>query len=268
MNPVPERAALDDAGLRERITGEGRLWSGLRVVDSTGSTNADVAQAARSGDSEGLVVVAEEQTGGRGRLTRRWVSPPRSAVLVSVLLRPDDVPAHRWTWLPLLTGLAVDETVSACGASGGVKWPNDVLVDGRKLCGILLERVESPAGPAAVIGVGLNVDVTAAERPVETATSLLLEGADVLDRGEVLAMLLERFERRYLRWRAASGDPGELRQEYRSRCLTLGARVRIEVPGGEPVHGTADDVDEHGRLVVDGRAYGAGDVTHVRASTL
>lgn len=193
--------------------------------------------------------------------------PPMSGIAVSALIRPQ-VPLARWSWLPLVAGLAVADTVGEAGvAGGGIKWPNDVLVDGRKISGILLERVEPPAGSdlpaAAVIGMGVNVSLTADERPVETATSLLLEGAQELDRSVLVTRLLTHLDR----WLAAWEDDERfdaLRDAFVSRCVTVGQYVRVTLPDGNRVEGTAETVDEFGRLVVDGRAFSAGDITHVR----
>ncbi len=259
----PGRGPLDAEALRRGLLVEGGLWTALEVSASTGSTNADAVAAAVGGAPEGLVVTTDHQVAGRGRLDRRWEAPPRSGLVVSVVLRPD-VPVARWTWLPLLAGLAVDLTVRDCGVASGLKWPNDVLVDGRKICGILLERAEGAPRAAAVMGIGLNVSLTADELPVPTATSLLLEGGDPLDRGRVLTLLLGHLERLYRRWSAAQGDPESLRPLYLERCVTLGATVRVDLPDGSVLEGTADDVDAWGRLVVDGRAVAAGDVVHAR----
>lgn len=270
MDPDPnppspvDRPPLDVDALRDAILVDGGLWTAVEALESTTSTNADVVAAVARGAAEGLVVTAEHQTSGRGRLDRRWEVPPRSGLVVSVLLRPDHVPLPRWTWLPLLTGLAVDMTVRDCGVASGLKWPNDVLVDDRKLCGILLERAEGPAGAAAVVGIGLNVALGADELPVPTATSMRLEGATTLDRGVVLQVLLGHLERLYTRWAGSGGDPAPLRADYLERCVTVGSAVRVELPDGSTLRGVADDVDPLGRLVVAGRALSAGDVTHVR----
>ena len=119
------------------------------------------------------MVVAEHQTAGRGRLDRSWETPPRAALTFSVLLRPSVGP-EQWPWLPLLTGYAVGTALRDAGFDAGVKWPNDVLIGDLKVAGILVERVDTPTGPAAVLGVGLNVSTTAEELPVPTATSLAL----------------------------------------------------------------------------------------------
>jgi len=260
-----DRPPLDQAALRSALAGPGRFWTDVVVTPETGSTNADVAAAARAGAAQGLVHTTDVQTAGRGRLDRSWSSPAGSGVIVSVLLRPDDVPAARWVWLPLLVGLAVDATVDECGVASGLKWPNDVLVDGRKLAGILLERVETPIGPAAVVGVGLNVTLRRDELPVDTATSLALEGATETDRTIVLRSLLRNLEALYRAWSATGGDPaGGIRDSYVRRCVTIGSRVRVMLPRDEVLEGDATGIDDLGRLLVDGRAISAGDVTHVR----
>lgn len=239
----------------------------MEVLAESPSTNAELADRARAGAAEGLVLVAEHQTAGRGRLGRGWETPARSALTFSVLLRPR-VPAGRWPWLPLLTGRAVADTLRDAGAAAGLKWPNDVLVEGRKLCGILLERVETPTGAAAVLGIGLNTTLTTAELP-ETGTSLWLETGEEPDRTVLLTGLLTRLLSEYDAWQAAPDD-GALRRQYVDRCVTLGLEVRVERPGTEPLSGRAVDIDTEGRLVVataEGRsAIGAGDVVHVRPS--
>jgi BirA family biotin operon repressor/biotin-[acetyl-CoA-carboxylase] ligase len=149
-----------------------------------------------------------------------------------------------------------------------LKWPNDVLVGDRKLAGILAEQ----AADVIVVGTGINVSTTRAELPVETATSLALEGVAGASRPELLVAVLAEIQRRYLAWAGGDspGDPdaGGLRGEYRRRSATLGRRVRVEFPGGHTVSGTALDVDTDGRLVISGAnrplAVSAGDVVHLR----
>jgi BirA family biotin operon repressor/biotin-[acetyl-CoA-carboxylase] ligase len=263
-----ERPPLDAAALRAALTGPDRFWTDIVVTPETGSTNVDVAAAARAGAPEGTVHTTDLQTAGRGRLDRAWESPVGSGVIVSVLLRPDSVPAARWVWLPLLVGLAVDATVHECGVESGLKWPNDVLVDGRKIAGILLERVDTPLGSAAIVGVGLNVSLRRDELPVDTATSLALEGATETDRTIVLRGFLRNLEALYRAWAAAGGDPGSgIRDSYVRRCVTLGTRVRVSLPNGGSMEGQATGIDELGRLLVDGNAISAGDITHVRPAS-
>jgi BirA family biotin operon repressor/biotin-[acetyl-CoA-carboxylase] ligase len=242
------------------------LWTSVEVRPTTSSTNADIAAAARDGAAEGLVVIAEEQHAGRGRLGRVWQAPPRSSVLMSMLLRPE-LPVQSLPLIPLLTGVSVVESVRAVGElAPGLKWPNDVLVGGRKLGGILVERLDD----AVVVGIGINVSVRADERPVETATSLSIEGG-ATDREPLVKELLRSFSRRYRAFLAARGAPDAVMPSYRAVCETIGADVRVELPGGRTVTGRAIDVDDSGQLVVEDSAgvtasWSAGDVTHVRSA--
>ena len=264
------RRPLDEAALRAALTGGRALWSAVRVVAETGSTNADALAAARDGAAEGLVIAAEAQAAGRGRLGRGWQSLPGGSLTFSVLLRTAAVPAGARGWVPLLTGVAVARAVRrATGVQARLKWPNDVLAGAGKLAGILAEQ----AGDAIVVGVGLNVLGTAAQLPVATATSLELLGAGEADRTELLAEILTEIECWYLPWRdtpAGDADASGLRQEYLRLSATVGARVRVLLPGGPDLVGLAVAVDETGRLLVrpDGQAdpvpVSAGDVIHVR----
>ena len=264
------RRPLDEAALRAALTGGRALWSAVRVVAETGSTNADALAAARDGAAEGLVIAAEAQAAGRGRLGRGWQSLPGGSLTFSILLRPAAVPAGARGWVPLLTGVAVARAVRrATGVQARLKWPNDVLAGAGKLAGILAEQ----AGDAIVVGVGLNVLGTAAQLPVATATSLELLGAGEADRTELLAEILTEIERWYLPWRdtpAGDADASGLRQEYLRLSATVGARVRVLLPGAPDLVGVAVAVDETGRLLVrpDGQAdpvpVSAGDVIHVR----
>jgi BirA family biotin operon repressor/biotin-[acetyl-CoA-carboxylase] ligase len=241
----------------------------VEVVDEAGSTNALVAERARSGAPEGLVVVAEHQTEGRGRLDRTWQTPPRSALTFSVLLRPT-APLQTWPWLPLLTGYGVEKALTARGFEASVKWPNDVLLDGRKVAGILVERIESTAGPAAVVGVGLNVGMSAEELPVPEAISLAVARPGAApDRTDLLVDLLASLWESYVAWQEG-GDLArmQLAASYVAACSTIGHEVRVDLPSGEVLTGAATGIDPSGRLLVEhpgGRtAVSAGDVVHVR----
>jgi BirA family biotin operon repressor/biotin-[acetyl-CoA-carboxylase] ligase len=206
-----------------------------------------VAARARAGEPAGLCVVAEEQTTGRGRLDRAWVSPPRAGLTFSVLLRPVTT---QLGWLPLLGGLAVVKALrERAEVDAALKWPNDVLVGERKVAGLLAEAVDG----AVVLGVGLNVTTHADELPHAAATSLLIEGARTTDRDTLLRAVL----------RALSVTDAD-RPAYREACTTIGRQVQVHVPGGDVVEGLAEGVDEEGRLVVDGTPYAAGDVVHLR----
>ncbi len=266
-----DRPPLDEARLRSllHVGASDSWWRQLHVVDTTASTNADLLVAATDGAPEASVLVAEHQRAGRGRLGRGWDAPARSALTLSVLVRPD-VNAARWPWLPLLAGVVTAEAVrSTTDLDATVKWPNDVLVDHRKLAGVLVERVDTPAGPAAVLGVGVNVTNTRVELPVPTATSLALEHARSTDRHVLLLELLRTLEAVYQAWVREHGDAaGGLHASYVRRCSTLGQPVRVELPDGAELTGRADSVDGAGRLVVatpTGRQLlGAGEVVHVR----
>ncbi|MEU3402256.1 biotin--[acetyl-CoA-carboxylase] ligase [Streptomyces filamentosus] len=268
-----ERPPLNVRVLRQALLLPDGLWSSLDVVASTGSTNSDLA--ARAAElPEGAVLVAEEQTSGRGRLDRTWSAPARSGLFLSVLLKPD-VPAHRLGWLPLLTGVAAATGLArAAGADLSLKWPNDLLVtvDGeeRKAGGILAERAGEDG---VVVGLGINVSLRADELPVPTAGSLLLAGAVSTDRDTLLRAVLRSLADRYGAWTRAGGDPDAsgLRAAYREHCSTLGRRIRAELPGERALEGEAVDLDGDGRLVVatEGggtEAVGAGDIVHLRAA--
>ncbi|MFF4317359.1 biotin--[acetyl-CoA-carboxylase] ligase [Streptomyces sp. NPDC001568] len=268
-----DRPPLNTAALQRALVTEGGLWTSLEVVPATGSTNTDLA--ARAGSlPEGAVLVAEEQTAGRGRLDRSWTAPARSGLFFSVLLKPGPgVPEERWGWLTLLAGVATATGLSrAAGVDTMLKWPNDLLVgvDGeeRKTGGILAERVAD----GVVIGIGLNVTLTEDELPVPTAGSLLLAKASATDRDPLLKTVLRALEQWYGNWRDAAGDPGVsgLQEAYAAGCATLGKHVRADLPGGRTLTGTAEAVDADGRLVIrtvegEREAVGAGDVVHLRS---
>jgi len=257
-----DRAPLDPDFLRSHAPS----WRRLDVVDETGSTNADlVARAAAGEDIAGAVLLAEAQTAGKGRHGRSWTTPPMAQVALSAGVAVDGVGPDGWGWLPLLTGVAVADAVrAAAGVDAGLKWPNDVLVAGRKLAGILAEVA---AGPVIVVGLGLNVSLRAEEAPVDTATSLAMLGRPG-DRNVLAAAVLENLAARVSDWRAAGGASAALRADYRRLSVTLGAPVRVLMPGEAEITGTAVDLDELGRVVVDDgnarTAVAAGDVTHLR----
>jgi BirA family transcriptional regulator, biotin operon repressor / biotin---[acetyl-CoA-carboxylase] ligase len=268
-----DAAALDAAALSAAVVRPGGLWRSVEVVAVTGSTNADLLARAAAGEPEGAVLVAEEQSAGRGRLGRAWTSPPRAALTFSVLLRPAAVPRARLGWLPLLAGVAVAAAVRTVAAlDAQLKWPNDVLVGPAKLAGILAEA----AGTAVVTGIGVNVSAGPAGLPPPgpgalAATSLAIEGAPSLDRARLLAEILAGLERRYLAWSAVSGDTERsgLRAEYTGLCGTIGRQVRVELPGGRLLDGLAAGVDPDGRLLLSmppeaGLPVAAGDVVHLR----
>lgn len=239
-------------------------WTSIELYDAVESTNQIAADAARAGRDSGFVVVAEVQTGGRGRLGRQWVSPPRAGLTLSMLLRPE-APVAQWPWLLGLVAVAAATALQdRTEVDVRLKWPNDLVVDGRKLGGLLGEVVDD----AVVIGIGVNVTTRRAELPRTDATSLALEGADATDRLPLLLSLLRQVGSDYLAWNGGGGAPGPLLAAYRGLCTTIGQRVRAEGQDGTAIEGEAVDIDISGHLVVDvdgvHRAIAAGDVVHLR----
>ena len=266
---MPVDDPLDPDRLRRDLLEPGALWRTLDVVAETGSTNADLAARARAGERSGAVLLTDSQTAGRGRLGRSWTAPPGASIALSVLVQPAGVPPARWTWLPLLAGLAVVEAIRrGAEAHAVLKWPNDVLVDGRKLCGILAERVETPAGPACVVGMGVNVHLTDEQLPVPTATSLaVLNPARVMGRNPLVVTILRAFAAVYSQWETGDDDTA-FALSYVRRCDTIGRRVRVTLAGDRAVEGEAEAIDRDGRLVVRTatglESLSAGDVVHLR----
>ncbi len=243
----------------------------LQFLDEVDSTNAELVRQASAGPAQDFaVVVTTSQTAGRGRLDRVWVAPPGRTIAVSVLLAPGPIPLHRLGWMPLLAGLAMTRAVASLveGHAVTLKWPNDVQVDGLKVSGLLAELL--PGGNAVVVGAGLNLTMAADELPTATSTSLSLVGvneAGIVDRA--LAAYLGELRHRYDSF-ASSGFDQEagLRAEVQAACSTIGTAVRVELPGSPDLHGTAEGIDDLGRLLVrrDGELLrvAAGDVTHLR----
>ena len=233
----------------------------IRWFDEIDSTNRALLDEARAGAAEGLVFAADHQTAGRGRLDRTWQAPPGSSLLVSVLLRPRLPPAqaHATT---VVVGIAASDAVDeVAGFRPGLKWPNDLVHDDRKLGGILAEAiVEGGEVAAVVVGMGLNVNWP--ELPAEladTATACNLVVGHEVDRTALLHRFLDRLREHY----AALREPGGWRRvviEERRRSATLGRDVRVDLPGGRVVEGRAVDLTEDGHLVVE---TGDGDVTRV-----
>ncbi|MEJ4099656.1 biotin--[acetyl-CoA-carboxylase] ligase [Corynebacterium mastitidis] len=251
---------MDEATLRARLGAAAGAYARLRVVPHTGSTNADLL--AEEGAPDRSALIARHQTAGRGRLNRRWESAPDKQLALSVLYRLGIRLVDRMGLLPLAVGLAVVDVVP----QAELKWPNDVLIGGRKLCGILVEAADLSTRPRVVVGCGVNLALDREELPVAHATSLALEGIDH-DPVRVAAGLLEALENRVQQW--TCGAP-TLLKDYRERCATLGQEVRLE-RWGDIVEGRAVDVSATGSLLVDtpgGREeFSAGDVTHLRPAT-
>ena len=274
--------ALDLERIRTALAND---FTTIDFVEKTGSTNTDLMQATNVAD--GTVLLADEQLSGKGRLGRTWTAPAGSQVIFSVLLLPESL--EQLGTLPLAAGLAVTDSIEGTV----LKWPNDVHIDGNKLCGILAEagpvgqafkaapkteltkvevgkaevnkaEVNKAVGAAApsarvVVGMGINVTLTREDLPIEKATSLALEGRDT-DRTELAITVLKNLRRRIAQWE--NQDP-QLLRDYRAVCSSLGQEVRLETPSGD-VTGHVDGIGEDGRIMVAGEYYSAGDVTHLR----
>ncbi|TKV58878.1 biotin--[acetyl-CoA-carboxylase] ligase [Nakamurella flava] len=278
------RRPLSAAGLAAAVGGLAGRWS-VEHVPQTGSTNADLADrltdpATAPDVADGTVLVTEEQVSGRGRAGRSWHCPAGAGLMFSVAHRLPRVAGPQRGWVGIVLGVAVVEGLrAATGLPATLKWPNDVLIDDHKCAGVLGEF----AGPGVVVGTGINVSLTPDElaaatpprTPAATAptppTSLLAAGSPLLDRGLLLAAILERLGHWFDRWGQAGGDPvrSGLRDAYRAQCATLGRAVRLDLPGDRQITGYAADIAVDGAIVVvtaDGtrRTYGAADVVHLR----
>ena len=278
----PDRPPLDADFLRELLVGPDGPLARLEIVESSESTNTQLAASAAADPDAWpapALLVAEHQVAGRGRAGRVWETPARAALTCSLLVRPQ-VPREAMSWLPLLAGLAtVTALRSTLGLQAFVKWPNDVLVTGagsplegwgsaRKVAGILTELL--PDG-GAIVGIGVNVSQTAEELPVESATSLALAGAATIDRVVILTALGEAFTSVLGRWTAADGDVAAagLDEEITSVSATVGSQVRVSLLDGTSVLGEAVGHAPDGGLLVrdvDGRTLTvrSGDVHHLR----
>ena len=250
-------------------------------LDQIGSTNTELAARASADPAlpHFTVLATDNQVAGKGRLGRVWSAPAGTALAVSILLKPR-TPSGRplapeaLGWMGLLAGLAMSRACTSLlpeGTRARLKWPNDVLVNDLKVCGILSEIVTTPDGLSLVVGTGVNVALDQNQLPVPTATSLALEGS-VASIDDVLATYLQEFERVYNVFVAAEGnvETSGLLAEVIEACDTLGRSVRVELPSGDKPVGTATTIDPSGSLVVDlgsGLAplvVAVGDVTHLR----
>ncbi|GAA3701149.1 biotin--[acetyl-CoA-carboxylase] ligase [Zhihengliuella alba] len=283
----------------EALAGPAGPLGSVTVVESTGSTNDDLAAAAlRSPDLS--VIVTDHQVSGRGRLGRGWGAPPRSSLAVSVLFKPSVFPPEAFGWLSMLCALSLVEALDSLGVTARIKWPNDVLLypapdvaseaapdagagpaaggtGPRKLAGLLAQFVPGEGAqdrPGVVVGAGINIDLSAAELPVPTATSLRHSGYGV-GGTDVLVAYLERVASRYrdfLESVRLGGGPGglaALRDAVADRLATLGCEVRAELPDGSRLEGIACELGMDGALGIEGpggarRTVHAADVVHLR----
>lgn len=271
-------------GVRARTALSDTRFADLRWVSETTSTQTDVLAMARDGAPEGAVVVADHQTGGRGRAGRTWEAPPGASILASVLLRPASDRAGLVT--ATLALAAADAVEEVAGFRPGVKWPNDLVVETegrtRKLAGVLAE-VDWPAGSdmasgwrplppaekvAVIAGIGLNVnwpaEVPAALADVAVACNHVTGREH--DRGDLAVALFRHLDRHY--GDLVDAGPATITARWRDSLVTLGRAVRVDL-GSSDVHGTAVDVDDEGHLVVETvegerRTFAVGDVHHLR----
>lgn len=297
--PPTSRRGLRVGALEDRLVAPAGPLARLEVVEETGSTNEDLAALVRADPDawpDVSLLVADHQTGGRGRAGRTWTTPALTAVTGTFSMRTQQTPVN-FGWYSLLAGLgAVRALRAVTGVPAALKWPNDVLLpaddelDGwgawRKVGGILSEIVpvgpglgfglsgtDTPptAGSAVLVGIGINVLQTADELPVPSATSVLEATGHELAREDVLAALVDGLTGVLAEWRAAGNDPlaSALPAEVAAACATIGSRVRVELPGGAQVQGVAERLGSDGSLIVvdeAGQAHVvlAGDVRHVR----
>ncbi|WP_341954124.1 biotin--[acetyl-CoA-carboxylase] ligase [Salinibacterium sp. TMP30] len=244
----------------------------LEHLDEVGSTNQELSARAARGETEHLsALVTTHQSAGRGRLGREWIAPPGKTFAVSVLLAPAEASLESLAWMPLIGGLAMARAVHGLVNDRNValKWPNDVQIEGLKVSGLLSELVAG--GSAVIVGAGLNLTIERDELPTSVSTSLLLEGAEP-SVDLALSRYLTELTGLYVQYLAGGFDAvhSGIADAVRAECATIGRRVRVELPGGARIFGTAETIDDQGQLVVKDDANGslqhvaAGDVTHLR----
>lgn len=271
MPTVPATWTVD--ALRDRLVGT--RFADVRLFDEIDSTNRYLLDEAGAGAPEGVVAVADHQSAGRGRLGRRWESQPGASLLVSVLLRPTSRPL-RWSpeRLHLVTAacaMAVCDAVEqVAGFRPGLKWPNDLVVEDRKLAGVLAEsRVVAVGIDALVVGLGLNVaQESFPPELAEIATSCRQVSGRAFDRADLLVAFLVALDRRYTQLGQPSG-PADTLHEYRNLCVTVGRAVRVDF-ADRSIEGVAVEINDDGHLVVETSpgtctVVTAADVVHLRA---
>ena len=245
---VPDTIAEEEVASRLQTERMGRQ---IRYFSRIDSTNQYAKRIAEEGAPDGTLIIADEQTAGKGRSGRTWVTPPAEAIAFTLLLRPKLSP-DRISMVTLVMGLAVTNAVNSLhGVSAGIKWPNDVVIKGRKLCGILTEMsAEVRQVNYIVIGVGINANLTSFPEEIrEIATSLKLELGRDINRAELIARVMAEFERLYAEFEA-QGDLGAVMQEYNELCLNAGSKVRVLDPNGEYT-GTSRGINSMGELLVE-----------------
>jgi BirA family transcriptional regulator, biotin operon repressor / biotin---[acetyl-CoA-carboxylase] ligase len=246
---VPDLLHADD--LLSLVPPNQIIGRDIRVFEETHSTNDIAEKLARDGVAEGVVVFAESQTGGRGRLGRKWLSPPRKGLWFTVLLRPDLRPQAA-TQLTVVAATALVRAIeSVTGLKPEIKWPNDILIRGKKVAGVLTElNAELDHIKYLLLGIGIDVNLTASDFPADLrkiATSLKIESGQSFRRADLAAALLCELDGDYERIR--KDEFAAVADEWQARCVTLGRRVTLHV-GERALHGRAEALDADGALLL------------------
>lgn len=265
-------------------------FSRIYLPVETASTNADGRALLENPDalerrSLGLfsLIATGQQTAGKGRLDREWTAPADTSLSTSLIVRPHAdaalrVPLESYHWATLVVALAAVQTIKeVAGVEANIKWPNDVMVGEKKICGVLANLVVEPDGKySIVVGIGTNINLAADELPVPTATSLLIETDKHFELEQVLATLARRFETLMRDFLSRAADPEQplqnglsLLDTVRQHMSTLGQNVRVHLPEGSIQDGTAVDLNSDGEILVrlpDGivQSYAVGDIVHLR----
>jgi BirA family biotin operon repressor/biotin-[acetyl-CoA-carboxylase] ligase len=228
------------------------------VVELTESTQSDLANLVNSSVAKsGEVIIAEFQSAGRGRLDRTFLAPPQSALLFSFYIEPKREVSD-WSFISFLAALSMQEVISKDLIEvATLKWPNDILIGDKKVAGLLAQQTNR----GVIVGIGLNVAMGETELPVPSATSLALCGSNNLNRNELVANFLNRFEVALHEW-----DSGkDFQEKYRQVSSTIGGRVRVDVVGRDSIEGEAVAISTQGALILaNGYEVNVGDVVHLR----
>lgn len=248
---VPDVLHADD--LYSRLGRARVIGREIQVFEKTTSTNDVMARLAQAGIKEGVVIFAESQTKGRGRLGRQWISPARKGLWFSVLLRPPIAP-HAATQLTIASATAVARAIALqCGISPEIKWPNDLLIRGKKIAGILTEMsAEVDHLKEVILGIGISVNLEASEFPAalrKIATSIRIETGHPVDRAELAVCILRELDRDYERIKRGEFDL--VAEQWQSNCTTIGSNVSIKV-GERVIRGRAEALDADGALLLRG----------------
>jgi BirA family biotin operon repressor/biotin-[acetyl-CoA-carboxylase] ligase len=248
---VGEPDALHADDLLARLGRTKVIGRDIRVFEETTSTNDVIEKLARDGVKEGVVVFAESQTRGRGRLGRKWISPARKGLWFSILLRPNLRPQET-TQLTVASAVALRRAIVAeTQLKPEIKWPNDILIGGKKVCGILTEMsAELDRVRYIILGIGLDVNLNANELPAElkkTATSLKIETGEAVSRAELATAILSALDKTYAA--IGAGKFADLADEWEEHCATIGKDVTVQT-GARKIRGNAESLDDTGALLL------------------